>query len=605
MKHLKHYITICLTILAISAAAQEQADTTLTTPATRINREVDVVNTYLPTISNPFKLQVEPVVDDTMSYKPRFTYNILRKVQTVTTPPDSLQAATMRFRQDESPYHAMVKAYGGNYGNIYAQLFYNIGLSEKYHVSLDVGHHSMLGKVKLENDEKVKATNSDTWAQVDTKTYFKRTVLGARVDFRNLSYRYYGLQTLADTLDYITLDGDTVVGGQLTDSPKQHFTTFDLHVDFGNSLVDRRRKFTYNVYAGFGIANNKTEVSQFDIHAGGTLRKPFATNYYVGGDIDVNYFKVSVPDYEGYAYNFAERNHTDINIRPRFGIDFDRVQLRLGVRFIAEIGDDDDDIFMLPDIRGDFTIAEGIFSMYAGIVGDYNANSFRSLIERNRYVASDACNYIWKAYTQSFVSGEAMPTTQQPIALIAGLKVTFSPKVELHGGIDFHSFDDELFFVNKGYSSTDGQVGYINQFGIVAENGKLFTARGELHLRPTPNYLFLLTATYYKWNLDYLEEPWYKPTFDLGLGARMKPMERLLLTFNVDLVGKRYAYDRTALEKTELDMIADIALGAEYYLTSRWTIFAQLCNIAAQDQLTWLGYSTYRFQAFGGFTFKF
>ena len=73
MNMLKQYIVVALAMLPIVTLAQ-----TTDTLTTTIERDVDVVNTYLPTISNPTKMQVAPIMDDTMSYKPSFKYSVLK-----------------------------------------------------------------------------------------------------------------------------------------------------------------------------------------------------------------------------------------------------------------------------------------------------------------------------------------------------------------------------------------------------------------------------------------------------------------------------------------------------------------------------------------------
>ena len=107
MNKLRQYIAImAVAVMPAIAVAQDSLQT--------INRDVDVVNTYLPTISNPTKMQVSPVMDDTMSYKPSFNYTVLNKVQVVKTPPDSLEAAGMTFKADKSPYKSLLRGGVGN-----------------------------------------------------------------------------------------------------------------------------------------------------------------------------------------------------------------------------------------------------------------------------------------------------------------------------------------------------------------------------------------------------------------------------------------------------------------------------------------------------------
>lgn len=572
-----------------------------------IERDVDVINTYLPTILNPMKMQVEPAIDDTMQYQPQFKYTVVNKTQAVSTTPDSLAAAGMKFKQDESPYKTLIKAGGGNYTSMLGEIYYNIGMSEKYHLSLGLGHHSMLGKVELPSGDKVKAPNSTTWAKADFASYFKKSALGVVLDFRNQGYEYYGQHTMGEALTYKLEDGTKVKGAELLADKKQRITNFDADINIGNQRsIDQRESFSYSLSGGFGLMSNKTGLKQTDIRAAFDMRTPIKSSFLFDTRVGVRNFSVSVPENEGVLYTFSERKHTDIDVTPHVGIDIDHVDLRVGLRLLFEFDDEADDLFLQPDIHANFNIADDIVSIYFGMSGGYRANSFRDLVAQNPYVSSDASNYVWKASKGIFEPSEVMPTTKEDIKFTGGIKAQFSRAVEMHLGIDYHTFTDELFFVNKGYKrDSNDSIGYSNLFGIIAENGKTFTAMGELNIRPTDKSNILLTAKYHDWTLDYLEEPWYKPGFEVGAQTRFYPTERLLITAGVDVMGERYAYDQTAKDKAKLPTLVDVNLGGEYYINSHWTAYLTVNNCAAQDYERWLGYTSHGLNAMAGVLFKF
>ena len=417
------------------------------------------------------------------------------------------------------------------------------------------------------------------------------------------------MQTLYADSTYRTPEGVEALGRDLTDGAHQRTSAFDFDFHIGNNLRDHREYNRFDINAGFGIFGNTTSLHETDIRVGALFYMPIKKNYFFSGRVDVNNFSIKSPDYEGPAYTFSDRHHTDVIVRPRLGVDFDHVNLRLGLKLIFESGDDEDDMFLMPDIWCDFKFAEDIFSFFAGMTGDYSPNSYRSLYARNRYVASDAFNYVWRSSKGTFVEGDIIPTTQTPIKFTAGFNSTFSKKVAMNAQIEYGSFDDELFFVNKGYiqqtASGDTVIGYSNRYSVVAENGKLFKATGELIVKPTPTSNILLTAEYFQYTLDYLDSPWYKPDYDISLTTRFYPIDRLLIDAQVRLVGERDAFNQTKRESQTLDNIVDINLGGEYFITSRWSAYLRLNNIAAQKWEQWLGYTTQKFNFTVGATFKF
>ncbi len=581
-------------ILCLNISAQESLD-----------RDVEVVNTYMPTLVNPFKLQVDPVIDDTMSYKPSFNYDILQHTQAVSTTPDSLRPATMTFREDEYPYRAYVRAAGGNYTNIFGEIFYNIGMNEGDHLALNAGHHSMLGKVKLDDDSKVKAPQSNTWAKADYHNYFEKTTLAASLAFINNRYRYYGLNTIDPEANYIGELGETVTGEELLPDEQQANNTFDLDVSFGttNPYTD---KTSYLFSAGFGTFGNKTDIGQFDLRFGAFVNVPFKKSFFFDAKLDFNYFKVSTPIESTNLYTFNERKNADITITPHIGLDYSIIHMALGFNLIFDIGGEEDNIYMQPDLNVNINVADDIFSLYFALSGVFKNNSFRQLVQENRYISPDACSYVWKSHDKEFIETHEMPSSEYPMRFIGGVKVLFCPKVEMNLGVEYHNFEDEFFYVNRGFTREEGtSTDYTNLFGIITEDGKLFTFNGEVGIRPTSNSLIIVRGKYNNWNLNYLDEPWYKPKYELGADARFYPMERLLMTVGFNVLGKRYAYNQTTQDKQALDALFDINVGAEYYITSRWTAFLTLNNCATQDYQRWLGYSSYRFNLLLGATFKF
>ncbi|MCQ2228743.1 MAG: hypothetical protein MJZ13_03230 [Bacteroidales bacterium] len=605
MKSIIYSILIC----AFPVLVHAQQDTI----ANKIERDVEVVNNYLPTISNPYKLQVDPVIDDTMSYKATFKYEVLNKVETVKTKPDSLQVATMDFKPEQMPYNAWVKGGVGNYGSFIGQLVYNIGTNEKYHLNVDLGNSSALGKVKLhETDKKVKAPTTNTWISTNYAKFYNKIALDADLKFLNYTYKHYGFQSIDTTLNYFNSTNDIVNGESLATDIKQRQTSFDIQLGFNNRLVDPRDKFSFGARAGFGYFGNKTGVTERDIHFNGYLRFPIKTNYLFDIIAKVNNSKINVDDdYEGSIYSsspngLSTRKHTDITLTPHFGIDFDHISLRAGLNFVLDFGGAEDNFYYQPDIYADFNVSDGAASLYLGLTGGYRANTFREVAKINPWVSSDSYDRAWVQETGQY---DEIQTTQTPIKLTAGVRAKIAHVVAFDIAAEYESFDDEVFFVNKKFlkadTTTTKSYSYTNMFEVINENGKVGRIKGELSITPTAKTQVILKGTYYKWKLNYLEEPWYKPNYEAGVDVRFFWNDKLLIKAGVNSVGARYAYNPEKNSKEKLDMILDINMGAEYRINSRWTAFLDCNNLAAQDYRKWLGYSSHRVNVLGGITFKF
>lgn len=604
MKNISIKASLFALALGVNSGLLAQSD------STSIDRSVDVVNAYQPTLHRAARISIQPTIDDTVKLDDSFKYQLLNRVETVTTKPETLSAASMDFPGYESPYRVLLEAGVGTLPSFRGQVTYNAGASERYRISLNAGHDAQLGKAKLENDKKVDAHNNDTWAGVNFNRFHEHARFGFNFSFKNSAYSFYGLNAVSDTLSYLTEAGHLVSGGQLHDD-KQRTTSADIDFCVGNAMVDPSEKFTFAASAGLGFFGNKFGAHQTDVRFGGALRFPAKGSSAIDVDLGVNIFKSSGGDTDS-VYTFLDRKGVDINVFPHFVIDEDYMLLRLGLRLISVVGDDytKDDFIVQPDLNADFFIGDGSVRFYAGLTGDYAANSFRRLTQMNRYVSPDCPVYIWDRRGDQFVSRTELRPSQSPILFKIGARAAFGKTVQLHFGFDFRSLGDEVFFVNRNFAlATDladtTLYAYNGQFALVQDDGKLVRLHGELNINPTENSNILIAASYSKYTMDYIEEPWGRVPFTLTLVGNFRPVDRLQVKASLDVVGKTKAFDAVQRKTIELDAFPDLNIGANYYISNRWTAFLNLNNICCADQQRRLGYSSYRFNAMAGITYKF
>ena len=256
-------VSILLAAMACGIDAAAQNDT-----INSVDRSVDVVNAYQPTLRRSKKISIDPVVDDTVKYSNSFEYQMLQRVSTVTTKPEPLSAAGMDFPIYKSPYRAMVEGGVGSLPSFYGQIIYNNGNSQEHHLTLKAGHMAQLGKVKLEEGGKVEAHRNDTWAGVDYNHFGGNLRFGFDVDFANNAYSYFGQNSITDTLAYLSEDGGELSGGDVLRIDKQRnlYNIIDDGVDVGNRLLHtfsaitafisipkfQRLKFTGGCPTGYG-----------------------------------------------------------------------------------------------------------------------------------------------------------------------------------------------------------------------------------------------------------------------------------------------------------------------------------------------------------------
>ncbi len=600
----RHIYLLILTLLPTHAIAQNDTINT-------IDRSVDVVNAYQPTLRPSKKINVDPLIDDTLKYSDNYQYQLLNRVAPVSTSPEPLTPAYMDFPTYASPYRALVEAAIGSLPTLYGQILYNNGNSNNHHLALHAGHLAQLGKVTLSNDNKTKAHQNNTWASIDYNHLAGNLRLNANANLTNNTFCYYGQNNIIDSLIYTSdnNNNNNIPGTDILALDKQRNTTFDLLLALNNSLVNPLQKFTFKAYAGFSLFGNKNALHQTDIHFGGNLRFPFKKIAAIDIDLAFNHFQTHAGD-SSLILSYAEHKSSDINIYPHFRLDYDYMTLRLGARIISVIGDKflgKDDLLVQPDLKINFFIGNGSVCLNAGLSGDFSQNSFRTLVNQCKYLSPDSRKYIYDRQHHRYISRVDIAPSQNPIAFNFELRGAFSHKLQAAIGITYKSLTDEVFFVNRHFTTaTDtSNIALAPHFALLQDDGKLFNVHAELNINPTPNSNILLTVNYDKHSLNTLPDAYNRPALTLSLAGKAKPSDRLALKAKLTYVGQRKALNPATNTTTTLNAYPDLNISANYYISNRWTAFLKLNNLTAADQQPLLGYSSFSFHALAGITYKF
>jgi hypothetical protein len=191
-----------------------------------------------------------------------------------------------------------------------------------------------------------------------------------------------------------------------------------------------------------------------------------------------------------------------------------------------------------------------------------------------------------------------MQNTDYALIGYLGLKGRYSSKMAFDLQISYSTVNHMYFFVND--TSQELQ----NQFVTETDNMSLLKASGEITWNQNEALRLTLKSNYYKYELDILEHPWHKPTFDASLNASYNLRNKILLNTALFYVGKRYAYGKyTDGGVRELQGYFDANLGLEYRYTKMLSFFLKLNNFGAAKYNIWNQYPAQRFQIMGGFTY--
>lgn len=628
------------------AASQTQAS--VAPPDTgAIQRDVEVVNVYEPTLRHARKLNIEPTFDDTMSYKPVFKYETLRREAAVTTPLEKLKAAPMTFPQYKSPYNWLVEAAAGSQPGFMGQIAFNNKPNEHHLVTFRVGHVGMLGKVKLHDDNKVSAPEHSTWAQFDyawTRNNFR---FSTNLNFHNEAYRYYGytpLRNLTDTLllpDYnataLGSDANFANNADLLDE-RQRNTGFDLDFHFANAQAPRTGVFRFNAQAGMSFTGIRTGLHELRLRFGGNIYVPLRDQRMaIDADLAVVNFKDSKGDSDSLLYYFQDRKTLDFKVAPHFVMTTDIMRLRLGLKLMGVFyGDNLSQEFIIqPDLNLDFFLGDGRLRLNAEIGGDFQRNSYTDLAKQNRYLSPDQRVYLWdysRPCKMQLWPWALIEPTRYPLLCRIGLRSRFSQTVQFHFGFEWASLEMFNCFVNRyAHLATQHEADnfrnpdkatpnepqadaeeelpekfvQLPQFALLQANGKRVRLHGELAVHPTERSTILLEGSWFHYKMSGNHEAYGAPFGNVKLSGRFAPIERLQCRASLEYHARSWSYDYHSLEEYKMKGFVDLNIGAAFYLSAKWSLFLDLNNLTCADQQRWQGYSSKRLNAFAGMTLKF
>ncbi len=552
-------------VFSVSLLAQERDP---------INKDVKVVKAYSPSLSDAFKVNRMPVLNDSISLRPNFKYGILSKAMITGYDLEPITPAKLAKEREKNLKTSYLKAGIGNYNSLFADLNYNILRSESFVLGLNIGHWTSLGKLTLENDEKADAPFHDTWGDIAFNYLFDDKTLYTAINFRHNIYHYYGYNNMDPDADY-TVPGyaTPIPQNLLLADEKQRLAGVDFRLGFKNNEV-REDMIIYDVSLGYESFGNLTGVSQNGFDIGGSAYFPNGTVSFAV-DMDIRYNNTSVPDTIGPLYYFQERKNTLIGFSPKIVFNFDRAKINVGLLLYGEIDSFDDQFQIAPVLTGELTIAEGVVSIEGGLKGNYNQNDYRTVQYENAFVSPD----------------QNIKTSFYGLDLFANIKGNFSKSTSFSADVSYSMFMNEHFYVNKFYLQ-DGNttLNYTNLFVPVYDDGTLLTVSGEFLFHPGEKFKLLAKGTYYGWNTDSLARAWHKPEMELILNSSFSPVKDLWVDAGINVLGKRYAFDPTAWEEKKLDAVFDLNIGAEYLYNSTWSFFARVNNLAASKYYKWNGY---------------
>lgn len=588
---------ILLSIIAgagLSAQAQTQTDT--------LKREVEVTRAYVPTISDANKLNSMPQIDEEQPEKPTFQYSIQSQPVFSTFSITPLKAATVETNPTIQRGYGLVRAGFGSYYKPYAEVFFNNLNSKNTIFGIHARHLSSYGDIELKGGDKVDAPFMNNEVELFVKHTIQSSVLSVNGGIKNDAFRYYGYPG-TEVPELLLRDNQQINYF----GTKQSFTQGNFHIDLddiGADMDEREFGFSFD-YHYFGT---KTEQKEHFANFTTNFRAPMQVG--IGMlDAGLEYTQASnifVPS----DTTLNKHSTTVLFAKPAWYIGNETANLKLGVTlwFIMD-NTTDTQAKIAPVIRANWAPVKEIINLYAGIDGGFINNYYSKI-----------------AYENPFVNPEHdVKSSMQKIKFYGGFDGKFSRKTAFKFSAEYSITGDQpLYYLNETfYPSTEINPNpriVDNTFAVLYDDVERFKLNAEIFHASSGKTDLSLSVNYYNYKTDKQQKAWNLPGWDATFSVGYKISDQLNVSTNIYMMGERSAlilqsqdFDPAVPGKTpdamykinNLQTIFDLNLKANYQVTSKFSVFAQVNNFAFQQYEKWLGYPVQSVNALAGISYAF
>lgn len=527
-----------------------------------IHKEVRVVKPYTPSLSDANKINLLPEFKDTTRIYHNFEYEISPKRFATNFRTKPIQPANMVGVPLKRLYKSQLQLGVDNYFSPYAELTINQLRDRKTALGLYAKHHSSLGKIKLENGEKVPANFSENLVNLYGRKIFSNSVAEAEIYGGYNTNLYYGYDPALDTI-------------LLKDDIKQKIINTGAKIRYYSAHPDSSH-FNYNYGLEYGFLSDAYNTVENGFIGNASMAK-FIGDWYTAVDLGLE------------IYNRNEEidstNNSIIRFNPSISKNTNEWKFLIGINNTIDSKNGSAPWYFYPNTKFEFNIVQNVLIPYLEVSGYREVNSYRRMLQENPFI------------TPSTIVENA------DYGMIGsfGLKGRYSSKMAFDFRFRYTQAESMHFFTNTLKDTL------MNTFDVEYDDGSIINLGGEISWIQSEKLEFLLRADYYKYDLDEQEFAWHMPDFKASLNASYNLRDKILIDGTFFLTGKRnvlnYPDRSLPAEILELKPYIDANLSAEYRYTSLLSFFVKVNNLTASKYQQWYQYPVQRFQCMAGFVY--
>jgi hypothetical protein len=551
---------------------------------------VEVVTKYNPEIADANKIKQNPTIElSSKSKKKKLSYTIFSAPVASTFIPKSGVAKSIDVGVKERIYNNFLALGYGNFNSPYVETYLHnytrfqseFGLSAKYTGSLD-----NIQNTKLNSD--FSNLNASIFYKKEER-YFDWTIT---LNGERNTYNWYGIDETAltetatnnidesQTYNYFNLVGDL-------DFIDAYITNSQLSLAyFADDYSSSEYLFNFNTNFDLPIDFLNPSLNNLQVKTG---------LEYLGGSFASEFTNSNTIDYSLFT----------AKINPGYKTTFGDFALKLGFKFFAAFDTENEvnHFLVYPDIQIQKPIIKDNLTIYAGVFGNLNTNTYKEFSDQNPFISPT----------------QFITQTNEKYNAFLGLNGVINKSLSYNLSATVKEEEDKALFT-KNYSKSNGANNgnngvlfkgyeYGNSFSVVYDDVRTISLVAELEYDVNKQLTLSSSFQFDNFESTTEAEAWNLPNLQASFNAKYKT-NKWYAHANIFFVGERkdvfYSGSSFNISGSQtLDSFVDVNLNGGYHFSDKFSAFVKLNNVLNNNYQRFANFNVQGFQVLGGLTYKF
>ncbi|MCH2215835.1 MAG: hypothetical protein MK086_11740 [Flavobacteriales bacterium] len=510
------------------------------------------------------------------------SYQMIPKRPLLSVEVDTIAPAKVKVREPlDKLYKGYVKAGVGTFATPFVEAYYASDRDRDFSYGAHLRHLSHNDGINRPVAYSGMAQNQiNGWA----KKIYKKHSLQADLGYQRNRWQYYGFDPQDADIDR----GDY----------RQRFNIFELGSNWRSYYRDSSRVNHRLGLDAYYLSDN-FESNEFGVNATADLHSYRGSQYY---SLDLGFDLIS---YKGGAlqpFTFlgdsltrlpaADETNAILHATPKILLRNGDLRAEVGIALYGRF-DNKENFHAFPDVEFSYSLFNDIFVPYAGLTGNVERVSYRTLSSKNPWVLSNA----------------PLENRINRYNIFGGFRGSVSSEISFNLSASYQKSDNTSLFVN------DTLISQENRFSVIYDDITALTFMGEITYQKEGKWGASFRGQLFSYDTENEAEAWHLPNFEFGLEGHCNLYNKFIIGANVNFIGSRRVKSLLPIPNQEaedagfwtvkLDPYLDLGLAIEYKYTSRLSAFIEANNLTATKYDIYYRFPAQRAFILGGVKYSF